>query len=174
MKKGPTPGTNDLITALGHLCMGSRLKRLGEQMQSGVATILERQGLDVQPAQLPLLVALEENGPLTIGSLGTRVGISQPGITRALARLETLGLVAPASSDHPDRRRRLVMLTPAGATLIRDLRINLFPAVEQAVRAVCRHASGDILDAIGEIEARLNQASLDDRINSAFAGAADD
>ncbi|MGE4411805.1 MAG: MarR family winged helix-turn-helix transcriptional regulator [Sphingobium sp.] len=174
MEKRPATEANDLITALGYLCMGSRLKRLGEQMQSGVAAILEQQGLDVQPAQLPLLVALEEGGPLTIGTLGMRVGISQPGITRALARLETLGLVAPASSDHSDRRRHPVMLTPTGARLIRDLRSNLFPAVEQAVGALCRHASEDILGAIGEIEEGLHEESLDSRISRAFERTAND
>lgn len=165
MKNEATDDPTDLITCLGHLCMGSRLKRLGEQMQSGVAAILSRRGLAVQPAHLPVLVALEEKeGAMTVGALGARIGISQPGVTRALLRLEELGLVAPTSGGGGDRRERQMTLTSAGAALTRRLRTELFPAVEQAVEHLCRAASGDMLATVERIEAALREEPLDSRI----------
>lgn len=154
----------DLLTRLGHMSLGSRLKRLGEAMQSGVAAELARRGLAVQPAQVPLLVALDEGGPMTVGALGAHIGISQPGVTRALARLETLGLVAPADAAA-DRRRRPVRLTEAGTRLIRTLQADLLPAVDRAVRALCAEPGGDFLAIITALEDALRRSPLDARID---------
>ena len=153
----------DLIATLGYLCLGSRLKRLGERMQAGVAQHLAARGLDVQPAQLPLLWALIESGPLTIGALGERLGISQPGVSRAVAALEVQGLVRPADPAR-DRRQRQLAISPQGEALIAHLSATLFPAIEQAVATLCNTAGPDLLGQIDLIEDGLGVRSLDVRI----------
>ncbi|ODT91706.1 MAG: hypothetical protein ABS86_02210 [Sphingobium sp. SCN 64-10] len=153
----------DLIATLGYLCLGSRLKRLGERMQAGVAQHLAARGLDVQPAQLPLLWALIESGPMTIGALGERLGISQPGVSRAVAALEAQGLVRPADPAR-DRRQRQIGISPEGEALMALLSRTLFPAVEQAVEALCRAAGPDLLGQIDRIEDGLGARSLESRI----------
>jgi len=161
----------DLITQLGYLCLGSRLKRLGEGMQAGVAQHLAARGLAVLPAQLPLLWALGEADALTIGALGERLGISQPGVSRAVAVLEAEGLVT-VSGEARDKRRRVVAISPAGAALMADLKATLFPAVEDAVGALCDATGADLLAAIGAIEAELDRQSLAARIADAGEGRA--
>lgn len=156
----------DIITALGPLCLGSRLKRLGERMQGGVAQILAERGHGVQPAQLPILMALVERGPATIGALGERVGISQPGVSRALVALEAAGLVS-ASSAGRDKRQRLIAPTGKGQALMEGLRATLFPAVREAVEALCAEASTDFIGELARIEAGMARAPLDERIRIA-------
>lgn len=165
---GPSqpPPEQDLVTRLGPLMLGSRLKRLGEQMQAGVAAHIAGRGLALLPAHLPPLIALADNGPMTVGALSACVGISQPGITRALARLEALDLVAPAESTG-DRRRRPMRLTPAGASLLATLRAELFPAVGKAAQTLCDAAPGDLLAAIAAVERALRANPLDRRIAEA-------
>ncbi len=153
----------DLITALGYLCLGSRLKRLGERLQGGVAAHLAAQGHLVQPAQLPLLMALHVDGPMTIGALGERVGISQPGVSRAIAALEPLGMVAVAA-DGRDRRERRISLTPAGSEQMQAFERTLFPAVDRAVGHLCAAVADDLLGELGRIEALLAREPLDVRI----------
>jgi DNA-binding MarR family transcriptional regulator len=153
----------DLIATLGYLCLGSRLKRLGERMQAGVAQHLAARGLDVQPAQLPLLWALIERGPMTIGALGERLGISQPGVSRAVAALEAQGHVRPADPAR-DRRQRQLAISPQGEALMAHLSATLFPAIEQAVAALCDAAGPDLLGQIDLIEDGLGVRSLDVRI----------
>jgi DNA-binding MarR family transcriptional regulator len=153
----------DLIATLGYLCLGSRLKRLGERMQAGVAQHLAARGLDVQPAQLPLLWALIESGPMTIGALGERLGISQPGVSRAVAALEVQGLVRPADPAR-DRRQRQLAISPQGEVLIAHLSATLFPAIEQAVATLCNTAGPDLLGQIDRIEDGLGVRSLEVRI----------
>lgn len=156
----------DLITAMGYLCLGSRLKRLGERMQAGVAQHLAGRGEAVQPAQLPLLWALHLDGATTINALSERVGISQPGVSRAIATLEGLGMVTSAS-DGRDKRQRRIAITAAGGALMADLSRTLFPAVEQAVAQLCARDGLDFLGEIGRIESDLAAEPLEARIGRA-------
>lgn len=162
----------DIITALGHLCLGSRLKRLGERLQGGVSAVLTERGHDVQPAQLPLLWALREgelgSGALTIGQIGERVGISQPGVSRAISALEAQGLVR-AVAGRGDKRQRRIALSQKGKDLMGELGRTLFPAVERAVELLCSGAGEDILGEIARIESGLEKASLDQRIRAMLA-----
>jgi len=162
MDMPPAP-SGDLIADLGYLCLGSRLKRLGERMQSGVAQHLAVRGLDVQPAQLPLLWALGVDGPLTVGALGERLGISQPGVSRALVALQRQGLVTRAEGGQ-DKRRRVIAISAAGAKLMAELSASFFPAVRGAVADVCAATGVDLLAAISRIEADLDRQPLEDRI----------
>lgn len=160
-----------LIASLGHLCLGSRLKRLGERMQAGVVQHLAARGLAVQPAQLPLLWALREGGPMSVGALGERLGISQPGVSRIVAALEGEGLVTAASPGR-DRRRRRIAISPAGEALMADLSATLFPAVRAAVEALCEAAGPDLLGQIDRIEDGLARVPLDARIAARLSEAA--
>ena len=79
----------DIISQMGYLALGSRLKRLGERMQGDVLRVIEAAGLPVQPAQYPLLAALDHDGPMTISAMVDSTGVIQPAVTRSLARSES-------------------------------------------------------------------------------------
>jgi hypothetical protein len=49
----------DVIRDRPHLFLGSRLKRLAEQMQGDVMLVTQRAGITIQPGQYPLLAALD-------------------------------------------------------------------------------------------------------------------
>lgn len=140
-------------------------------MQNGVAQVLAHRNSTIQPAHLPLLMALAESGAITIGALGAQVGISQPGVSRALLSLEGAGFVQ-SLIEGKDRRQRQIDLTKEGLALIIELQDAVFPAVRQAVEQLCGHASPTFLADIGQIEDGLRQEPLDARIRRASQGAA--
>jgi GNAT superfamily N-acetyltransferase/DNA-binding MarR family transcriptional regulator len=158
-----SPIRPDIITALGHLCLGSRLKGLGERLQAGVSVILAERGHEVQPAQLPLLLALREGGAMAIGQIGERVGISQPGVSRAIGTLEALGLVCIVDEGR-DRRQRHVELRGPGHALMDEFDRTLFPAVDDAVEQLCTAGGHDLLGQIDCLERELAKELLEDRI----------
>ncbi|TJX41827.1 MAG: MarR family transcriptional regulator, partial [Mesorhizobium sp.] len=84
---------DDIIRSLGFLCLGSRFKRIGEQLQADTQRVLDELEVRVQSSQYPLLAALDRLGPLPVGELAQSVGIAQPGVTRSVALLAELGLV---------------------------------------------------------------------------------
>src|SRR5690554_4034276 len=122
----------DILRQKGHLTLGSRLKRIGERMQADVARFMDEAGIAAQPSVPPMLAALDEDGPLTVNELAGALGISQPGVTRAIGQLERAGLVA-VERKRSDRRSKAVALTREGRDLVARCRQELWPYVEAAV-----------------------------------------
>jgi DNA-binding MarR family transcriptional regulator/ribosomal protein S18 acetylase RimI-like enzyme len=152
----------DVVRGSPHLFLGSRLKRLGERMQADVLKVVEGAGLPIQPAQYPILAALDRDGSLSVGELVTATGISQPGVTRSLARLDQMGLVA-ADAPGTDRRRRAVSLTATGREMMARSRADVWPRVERAVVELCAEAGGSFMRDLDALEAGLDRRPLDRR-----------
>ena len=152
----------DIVKSLGHLALGTRLKRVSEQLQRQAQEVLESFGVSVTAAHFPVLAALDRLGPASVSVLAEALGVAQPGVTRALNRLEAEGLVE-AQDAGGDRRVRTVKLSAAGARLIKRARAVVWPAVEAAVADACRFADGPLLDQIGKLEAALERRRLIER-----------
>jgi len=150
---------SDVIRERPFLFLGSRLKRIGESMQADVLKVVEQAGLPVQPAQYPVLAALDRHGPLGVGDLVEATGVSQPGVTRTVAKLTDMGLIE-AATPSSDRRRRTVRLSPEGLELMARSRVAVWPAVEAAVVALCAELKGNLLEQLDAIEARLAEKPL--------------
>jgi DNA-binding MarR family transcriptional regulator len=161
---------DDIVEQLGHLALGTRLKRLGERMQAETSRYLDARGLPVPSSQFPLLAALDHPGGLAVGELAEAVGVSQPGITRSVARLAEQGLIT-VTHGSADRRRRSVRLTAAGEAVVALARADVWPSIETAVVAACDGLEGPLLAQLAELEARLDRVPLDRRAGDVDAGA---
>ncbi|HEY0625914.1 MAG TPA: MarR family transcriptional regulator [Allosphingosinicella sp.] len=153
----------DLVRELGYLCLGSRLKRLGERLQTGVQQASDGSGPSLQPGLFPILAALHRDGPCTVSSLAEALGVAQPGVTRSLAKLADLGF-ARMSRGAEDQRQRVAELTESGRKVIRRAEEELWPRVEAAVRSLCEPLGGSLLDQISAIEEALAEKPLHERI----------
>lgn len=158
----------DVLRSLGYLCLGSRLKRIGEQLQADTQRLLDGLDVPVQSSQYPLLAALDRLGPLPVGELAQSLGITQPGVTRSVSLLADLGLVGVTQSDG-DQRRRMVSLTRSGQSLVDVAKRDVWPRIERAVANLCRDLSGPLLDQLAAIEDGLATAPLDRRVEKGAA-----
>jgi DNA-binding MarR family transcriptional regulator len=99
----------------------------------------------------PVLVLIDEHGPLGLGELATRLGLTKPTMSRHVARLGGAALVA-TRPDQRDPRAVVVHLTPDGAERV------------ERVREVRRRTLGEVLadwsgadsEALAQLLARLN------------------
>lgn len=91
----------------------SLLLQLGRHhsLKNPVASICEE--LQLTPTQFHALGWLGNDGPVQVGMLAHRVGITRKTITGVVDRLETMGLVE-RTRDSEDRRAVVVRLTPRG------------------------------------------------------------
>lgn len=79
-------------------------------------TLIEAAGIRLDRALFPLLVGIERHGPIGVVDLADSVGRDYTTVSRQVAKLESLGLVA--RRDNPaDRRIREAMVTPAGKAM---------------------------------------------------------
>lgn len=148
----------DVIRDQGIGFLGSRLKRLGERMQAGAARVTADAGLPVQPAHMAYLAALEREAR-TIGQLVQAVGISQPGVTRAVGQLVELGVARSAQGE--DQRQRAISLTPAGEAVLARARVQVWPQVEDAVRMLLGEEAEAFMAQIARLETALAETPID-------------
>jgi DNA-binding MarR family transcriptional regulator len=149
----------DVVKHLGHLALGTRLKRLGDRLQAQTQVILDEAQVPVPASHLPPLAALDDIGPMTIGDLSRALGVTQPGVTRMTATLEAAGLVRSGAAAD-DGRARVVALSPMGRQLLVRLRRRAFPDIEDAVRQACDDESGRFLAQLARLEEALEEVPL--------------
>ncbi len=156
----------DVVKELGHLSLGTRLKRIGETLQAQSQAVLAAHGLEQPAAYFPLLAALDRSGSLSVGDLSQAVGVSQPVVTRSLRGLEGDGLVQSATSDE-DRRVRRVGLSRKGRGLVQRAQREAWPAIEAAVVQACAGLKGDLLAQLAALEDALAERPLLQRVQEA-------
>jgi DNA-binding MarR family transcriptional regulator len=156
----------DVVRELGYLALGSRLKRLGERLQGQAQVLLEEAGIGLSASCFPLLAALDRLGPLSVGELAEAVGVSQPGVTRLLERLEREGLVK-SRPRAGDRRVRPIVLTRAGQQLVTRTQQSVWPKIEAAVADACAEGAGLLLAQLDSLETALAATPLSVRASRA-------
>ncbi|HUI63097.1 MAG TPA: MarR family transcriptional regulator [Steroidobacteraceae bacterium] len=149
----------DVVRDLGHLTLGSRLKRLGERLQTQAQVLIDAAGVELPSSHFPVLAALDRLGPLGVGELAQAIGVSQPGVTRMLENLQSRGLIA-SQRQSADRRVRPIVLTRAGRQLVTRSKQVIWPRIEAAVADACAGGSGELLTQLSALEDALASASL--------------
>jgi len=149
----------DFVKELGCLTLGTRLKRLGERLQSQTQVLLDAAGTDLPASYYPILAALERLGPANVGDLTEAMGISQPGVTRMLDKLEEAGLVRSVQSTD-DRRVRSIELSKTGRQLVSKSKRAVWPVIEAAVADACDGRAQSLLATLSALEEALAAAPL--------------
>ncbi|GEO01392.1 MarR family transcriptional regulator [Novosphingobium sediminis] len=154
----------DILREAGPVYLGSRLKRLAERMQAEAAISISEAGLPCQPGHMALITALAR-GPKSVNQLVAAIGISQPGVTRAIGQLTKLGLVDTVPGR--DQRQRLVSLTPAGEEAHAAAMTDVWPRIGGAVQSLLAAVPGDFLRDLERIEDALAAQPLLARVGPA-------
>ncbi|THD58709.1 MAG: MarR family transcriptional regulator [Phenylobacterium sp.] len=82
--------------------------------------LLREAGVSLDRALFPLLVRLGARGPLSVAGLADQVGRDHTTLSRQLAKLEGLGLIARHGGEG-DRRVRTAHLTAAGEAAVQAI-----------------------------------------------------
>jgi DNA-binding MarR family transcriptional regulator len=152
----------DVVKELGYLTLGTRLKRLGERLQAQTQVVLEDADVAIPASHFPLLAALERLGAMNVGELTEAVGMSQPGVTRLLDKLEAEGLVR-STQLADDKRVRTIALTRSGRQLISRSQRTVWPMIEAAVADACAGPAHPLLAALAALEDALAAVPLSSR-----------
>ena len=159
----------DVVKELGYLTLGTRLKRLGERLQAQTQVLLQLADVDLPASHFPILAALERLGAMNVGELTEAVGMSQPGVTRLLDKLEAEGLVR-STQLADDRRVRTIALTKSGRQLILLTQRTTWPVIEAAVADACAGRAQPLLAALAALEESLAAAPLSIRAERLRSG----
>jgi len=154
----------DLFVELGHLALASRLKRLGELLQSQVSEVYAEEAMSFRARWFPVLIALSRTSPLSIVQLAAILGLTHTAIAQIAQEMEGQGLLG-SQQDPRDGRRRLLSLTAEGEATIVRLQ-PLWEEVRAATAELVAESGHDLLAAIAAVEERLSVRSMDDRLRA--------
>jgi DNA-binding MarR family transcriptional regulator len=148
-----------------HPGLGTRLRRLIELLDGGVSAAHDYAAIDYRPRYTPVMRALAEGAPLTIGEIARAAGLTQPAATQTVALMARAGLVKVAASRE-DARRRTVRLAPAGTRLLPRLRA-AWEATHRAAETLDAELAQSLSVAVDAALAALERKPFAQRIGEA-------
>lgn len=160
--------SEDFLGSLGHLALGSRLKRIGTVLQGETQALFYEDFCDVPAAHMPMLAALDARGPLSVGELAAALGVAQPGVSRVASSLQRGGWIQPVP-DQNDKRLKRLRLTAKGQVMIDKAKRELWPLIESAVAALCADLRGPLLAQLAGLEKKLADGDFSDAASQSTA-----
>jgi len=93
----------DLITELGALAFGSRLKRMSETIMRGGEEVYRFYGVDFEPKWFPLFYYLAQKGEAGIMEIAENLNVTHPAVIQIAKELEKKGLIISKKSAEDAR-----------------------------------------------------------------------
>lgn len=150
------------LTDYGTLMLASRLRKLAEQLSTGVEHSYRAAGIDFPARGSAILVLLRDNGPTPITTLAAQTGQTHPAVSQLSRKLLDAGVVTE-QSDPADERRRLLALSDHGRALMAQL-APLWDDIVAAVDVVLDGHTAPLMATLGRLETRLQDTAFADVI----------
>lgn len=131
-------------------------------MDRDVLAAYRATGERFEPRWYAVFTALREHGPLTVGELAQRLGVSHPAVSQVRTGLERAGLVQSAPVDGDGRRSQL-SLTARGRLTAKRL-APLWAAITAAMASALADHAPSLLSELDSFEAALDQRGLQARV----------
>ena len=145
------------------MTFASRLKRLGDRLKTEATRVYEAGGIDFNDSWFLVAVALSRRDRVAVTEMAATLGISHAAVSQMATAMERKGHVA-SESDKSDRRRTLLYLTEKGRSTIEALQ-PMWDAIGHCTDELIDCTGQDLLLAITQIEDRLKERSLFDRVS---------
>ncbi|HVT22186.1 MAG TPA: MarR family transcriptional regulator [Mycobacteriales bacterium] len=108
------------------------------------------------PSQWSALAMVDTHGPLRIGDLAEREGVSAPTATRVVASLEELGFLS-RTTDPADRRTSYIALTDVGRDKIESMRRSQSTELVQRLSAMPAQDVRRLVDLLPVLESLMTE-----------------
>jgi DNA-binding MarR family transcriptional regulator/predicted GNAT family N-acyltransferase len=154
----------DFFEQMGSVSLGSRLRRLSEQMTAQAADVYALYQLPFEPRWFPVFYAVAEQPGQSVGELAQRIGHTHAAVSQVVKELVKHDLVS-IERGEADLRRSVVTLTAKGASQWPALQEQAAD-VRQATEALLAESRHNLWLAIGEVEHALSQHSLARRVKA--------
>lgn len=148
----------DFYSEAGKMAIGSRLRRLSEQITEDAAQVYKLYEVDLQPKWFPVFYVLSKGAEKTITAIAKDIGHSHPSVIKIIGEMSKRGLVVE-KADKKDGRRNVVALSQKGKKI--NIKIEQqYIDVNNAILEALSQTRHDLWQAIEEWEYLLNQKTL--------------
>ncbi|WP_238857982.1 bifunctional helix-turn-helix transcriptional regulator/GNAT family N-acetyltransferase [Poritiphilus flavus] len=153
----------DTIDQLGYLAVGSRLRRIYEQLQASGDQVYKQAGFDFKSSWFPVFYTLANaKSALTVTEITSQIAFSNITVKNILRELEGQQLVTIVPNPA-DKRSKIVSLSAEGKKLSYKLE-QLWSSFARALKVVFETGHPEMMDILGRIDRELELISLSDRV----------
>jgi DNA-binding MarR family transcriptional regulator/N-acetylglutamate synthase-like GNAT family acetyltransferase len=148
----------DFYNNAGKVALGSRLRRLSEQLTEDASQVYKMYNVALQPKWFPVFHALSQGQDKTITAIAEEIGHSHPSVSTIIREMVKQGIVIE-KKDKLDGRKNVIGLSKKGKEVVANIApqyIDVTNAIEDALS----QTRYDLWKAIEEWEFLLNQKSL--------------
>jgi DNA-binding MarR family transcriptional regulator/N-acetylglutamate synthase-like GNAT family acetyltransferase len=153
----------DFYTMTGKMALGSRLRRLSEQMTEQAAGIYDLYQVDLQPKWFPVFYSLSPTQEKSITDIAREIGHTHPSVSQIVREMAAKGYVTEKKGEL-DGRKNFVLLSAAGESVRQKMQPQ-FEDVTSAIEKTMKETHHDLWKAIAEWELLLEQKSLLRRVH---------
>jgi DNA-binding MarR family transcriptional regulator len=150
----------NLYQKLGHLVLGSRLRRMSETFLAEINRIYQNEGIDFDASWFPVFYLLSKNDSLSIKELSEQTEVSHPAASQLITNLKNRNLVETTVSVD-DGRKQLVQFTDKGRALLKQI-LPVWDAISSSMAelAASDPKIAELLPAISALENKFRAYNL--------------
>jgi DNA-binding MarR family transcriptional regulator len=150
----------NLYQKLGHLVLGSRLRRMSETFLAEINRIYQNEGIDFDASWFPVFYLLSKNDSLSIKELSEQTEVSHPAASQLITNLKNRNLVETTVSVD-DGRKQLVQFTDKGRALLNQI-LPVWDAISSSMAelAASDPKIAELLPAISALENKFRAYNL--------------
>ena len=145
--------------------LDTQLSHLLELLDGAVQKAYTDAGLIMRPRYTPVIRALIEREPSSIGQIAKAATLSQPSATQTIALMVKDGMLT-AKAAPGDARRRLIRFTKKARLMLPELQA-CWAATKLAADSLENDLRLPLSEALGNAIAELEKKSFDHRISEA-------
>ena len=153
----------DIFNQLGELALGSRLKRLSDQIMRDGTKIYKDSGIEFEPRWFPVFYTLSKVSPSGVTEIANDLGVSHAAVSQVVRELLKKNLLT-AVKDELDGRRRLLSLSDKGNELLPRIQ-EVWNDIAVAIHQMISEHQSNIIDSIREVERSFEQSNLHQRVS---------
>lgn len=156
----------DFYQSLGHLIVGSRLRRLSEYWIAEINKVYQQEKIDFDASWFPLFYILSQKEEVSIRQLSDHIQVSHSAVSQLVSNLKKRGLVQ-SNTDEGDARKQLIRFTPEGVCLLEKIQ-PIWQSITQVMEEIaCENEEvAYLLSSITALESEFAVKNLSERIRS--------
>lgn len=147
----------NIITELGELAFGARMKRLYDSVSKDVMKIYAEHNLDFETKYFTLFYLISRRGSISIMEIAEELSLSHPGVIKLAKELEKKGYIESVKA-RDDNRKRFLQLSKKGHKALPEFE-KVWQMIYKANKLLFSKQTHHLLKALEETEALLDKES---------------
>ena len=148
----------DSLRGFSELGLGSRLKRLSDNIMREIQEVYDYFNIDFDPYLFPIIKIIHHKNGVTNSEINFALKLTQPAITQSVNKLLKKELIELI--DNPsDKRKKMIHLSKKGKSVVSQME-PIWKVIDVIVKDYSSHNSNSLIEHLNKFEDKLLENKL--------------